>query len=286
MNRNVSGNNNTAVGENALYYNQSGSYNVSIGSQSLKNNTSGNSNIAIGYEGLFNNTYGYENIAIGEIALENNTSGDENVMIGDYAGNQNDDGDAETKTSTSRTHSIAIGANSRITANNQVRIGNSSISSIGGYKAWTELSDARFKENVNNDVPGLEFITELKPVSYNLNVEKLNNFLNVPDSLVEDKSSKEAIAAKESIIYSGFIAQEVEEAAESIGYDFSGVDKPGNENDHYGLRYSKFVVPLVKAVQEQQEIIESQKAENEVMKNRVNELEQKYEELKQMIENK
>jgi len=48
----------------------------------------------------------------------------------------------------------------------------------------------------------------------------------------------------------GFIAQEVEQAAHSIGYDFSGVDAPKNENDFYGLRYAEFVVPLVKAVQE------------------------------------
>ena len=31
-----------------------------------------------------------------------------------------------------------------------------------------------------------------------------------------------------------------------------------NSNDLYGLRYSEFVVPLVKAVQEQQQIIENQ----------------------------
>ena len=49
---------------------------------------------------------------------------------------------------------------------------------------------------------------------------------------------------------SGFIAQDVEQAANAIGYDFSGVDAPKNENDFYGLRYAEFVVPLVKAVQE------------------------------------
>ncbi len=47
----------------------------------------------------------------------------------------------------------------------------------------------------------------------------------------------------------------MEAAAKALGYDFDGVDKPKNENDHYGLRYSTFVVPLVKAVQEQQEMI-------------------------------
>jgi hypothetical protein len=60
--------------------------------------------------------------------------------------------------------------------------------------------------------------------------------------------------------FSGFIAQEVEEAARQAGYDFSGVDKPQNEHSPYGLRYSEFVVPIVKAMQEQQAIIEQQQA--------------------------
>ena len=46
------------------------------------------------------------------------------------------------------------------------------------------------------------------------------------------------------------MAQEVEDAASELGYEFSGVDAPKNEGDRYGLRYSQFVVPLVKAVQE------------------------------------
>lgn len=55
---------------------------------------------------------------------------------------------------------------------------------------------------------------------------------------------------KQNIQQTGFIAQEVEQAAKSIGFDFSGVDAPKNEKDFYGLRYAEFVVPLVKAVQE------------------------------------
>ena len=60
---------------------------------------------------------------------------------------------------------------------------------------------------------------------------------------------QQALRDKELIVYTGFIAQEVEDAAQSIGYDFSGVDKPQNDNDFYGLRYAEFTVPLVKAVQ-------------------------------------
>src|SRR6476659_8758404 len=50
--------------------------------------------------------------------------------------------------------------------------------------------------------------------------------------------------------HTGFIAQEVEQAAGKLHYEFSGVDKPKTSDDLYGLRYDEFVVPLVKAVQE------------------------------------
>jgi trimeric autotransporter adhesin len=63
---------------------------------------------------------------------------------------------------------------------------------------------------------------------------------------------KDSEALKGKMLQTGFIAQEVEVAAKSVGFDFSGVDAPKNENDFYGLRYAEFVVPLVKAVQEQQ----------------------------------
>src|SRR4030095_4437686 len=52
------------------------------------------------------------------------------------------------------------------------------------------------------------------------------------------------------IVYSGFIGEEVEAAAKKLNYEFSGVDKPQSKDGLYGLRYSDFVVPLVKAVQE------------------------------------
>jgi hypothetical protein len=67
--------------------------------------------------------------------------------------------------------------------------------------------------------------------------------------LVLKKMAKK-LYAKSRIQYTGFIAQEVERAAAELGFDFSGVDKPKNERDLYGLRYAEFVVPLVKAVQE------------------------------------
>jgi hypothetical protein len=77
----------------------------------------------------------------------------------------------------------------------------------------------------------------------------------------------------EKITMTGFIAQEVEQAAKSLNYEFSGVVAPENKNELYSLRYSEFVVPVVKGLQEIDikvedvfSTVEKLKAENEKLK--------------------
>ena len=96
---------------------------------------------------------------------------------------------------------------------------------------------------------------KLRPVTYHLDMDRIADLLHTPDSM----RLKEAEAIKGRMLQTGFIAQEVEKSAQELGFDFSGVDKPQNENDFYGLRYASFTVPLVKAVQEL-------KAENDNLK--------------------
>src|SRR5678810_755269 len=74
------------------------------------------------------------------------------------------------------TNSMALGYNAKVSASNRVVIGNSSITSIGGFANWSNFSDGRFKRNVKEDVPGLAFITKLRPVTYTLDVEAINDF--------------------------------------------------------------------------------------------------------------
>jgi len=72
-------------------------------------------------------------------------------------------------------------------------------------------------------------------------------------------------------VHNGFIAQDVEKAANEANYNFSGLTKPKNDSDTYGLGYSDFVVPLVKAVQELNDSLKQEnnnlKAEIEKLKN-------------------
>ena len=96
---------------------------------------------------------------------------------------------------------------------------------------------------------------KLRPVTYNLNVTALSQRLNENRGKEPVAVMKKAMADRERVVETGFIAQEVELAAKTSGYAFSGVDKPETDAGLYGLRYSKFVVPPVKAVQEQQQMI-------------------------------
>jgi hypothetical protein len=130
------------------------------------------------------------------------------------------------------------------------------------------LSDARFKKNIQENVKGLDFVMALRPVTYNIDVTMLSAHLK--EDRVKDEYGKMKTQAPDrqtvahrvkqsSVVHTGFVAQEVEAAALRLGYDFSGVDKPKNKDDLYGLRYSEFVVPLVKGMQEQQAEITSLK---------------------------
>ncbi len=234
---NTSGYQNTAVGKGTLSKNASGMWNVGVGNNAMPEFISGYANVAIGTSSMRTLISGNGNTAIGMEALEFPSSGNNNTAIGNNAyntGNYND--------------SSAFGYSTSITASNQIRLGFHTVTSIGGYANWTNLSDGRFKKNIKNDVPGLAFIKKLKPVTYNLDMDAIGNWLNVPDDI--RKATDESEKAKGYQIQTGFIAQEVEQAAKELNYDFSGVDKPKNAEDSYGLRYAEFVVPLVKAVQE------------------------------------
>ncbi|HEX5154611.1 MAG TPA: tail fiber domain-containing protein [Parafilimonas sp.] len=258
---------NTFAGDSSGMKNTS-SHNTMMGRMSGASNTSGTGNTFLGSMSAHNNTTGGYNTAIGHYALDDNDGASGNTALGYSTGTVYANGSYNTfvgynadASAASLTNSSALGSQSTITASNQVRIGNSSVTSIGGYVGWTDLpSDVRFKKNIKENVPGLQFINQLRPVTYNMDVIKLNQFLNAGNrdetsshekiSGADEALIKMGIEEKEKVVRTGFIAQEVEIAAKKLGYDFSGVDKPQNEHSLYGLRYAEFVVPLVKAVQE------------------------------------
>jgi hypothetical protein len=250
--KNTTGKSNTANGYNALYENTTGYYNVALGSNAMYLNVSGNFNMATGYYALHDNTTGIRNSAGGFRSMQSNTTGSNNTAKGAFAlynittGSYNSAlGYNAGPTLGDLTNTTALGSQAVPTASNQVRIGNIAVTSIGGQVSWTTFSDGRFKKDIKEDVSGLDFINHLRPVSYMVDKTGLNKFLHVTDSSGNQEETRSTPTRQ-----TGFVAQEVDEIVKKTGYVFYGVDAPKNENDHYGIRYAEFVVPLVKAVQE------------------------------------
>jgi hypothetical protein len=266
---NSTGQCNTADGYLALESNGSGGFNTGLGMLSLVRNTIGNSNAATGFDALGNNTTGSLNTATGDSSLLSNLTGNNNTAIGYFA-------DVSTGNLTNAT---AIGNGAIVDASNKVRIGNSAVTVIEGQVPFTTPSDGRYKFNVREDVAGLDFILHLRPVTYQFDVQRFDAQLNHrtgQDAAAECNVVRTAYDEATRIRRSGFIAQEVEKAADASGYDFSGIIKPKTDQDHYSLSYDAFVIPLVKAVQEQQQMIRDQ---NE----KIAGLERELDELKKLI---
>jgi len=207
-------------------------------------------NVAGGDSSLLNTTSGSSNVGIGQGALKTNTTGSGNIAIGAGA----------DVSSVNLSNAIALGAGAMVNASNKIRIGNSAVTVIEGQVPFTTPSDGRFKYQVREDVKGLDFILQLRPLTYRFDTRLFDDQVKETRpgpraaNPVMEAAHKEASAIRRS----GFIAQEVEKAATNAGYDFSGIIRPATEQDHYGLSYAAFVVPLVKGMQEEQLLIRAQ----------------------------
>ncbi|HVX25824.1 MAG TPA: tail fiber domain-containing protein [Parafilimonas sp.] len=274
---NIDGNYNVAAGWASSYWNTNGSYNTSIGNNAGETNISGSYNTCVGASALEKNLSS-NNTAIGDEAGINNSRGSNNSYVGFHAGNTVTTGNSNTiigygadVNDGTLSNATAIGNLAITGASNRVRIGNGSVTSIGGAVGWTNFSDERIKNNIKENVPGLAFINLLKPVTYHFDLSKEENILGKKNT--DNYKEKYDI---QKIQFSGFLAQQVEAAAKKINYDFSGVDVPAGDKDIYGLRYADFVVPLVKAVQE----LSSQ---NNSLKSEIQNLKSEIENIKAMI---
>jgi ligand-binding sensor domain-containing protein len=268
---NTSGNYNTANGSDALHFNTNGSFNIANGVNALQYNSNGNYNAANGYQALNSNTTGDNNTASGANSLSSNTTGDNNTAIGVNALNGNTTGNyniaigdgSGTHYSTQNIfNTISIGNDDILNAyQNQAFIGNTSTGWIGGKVTWSTFSDARIKNTITEDVKGLDFIMRLRPVTYHVSNKAIT-------TLTGNKETPDFPGKydNEKVKYTGFLAQEVEQAAKAAGYDFSGYAAPKNQWGLYTISYEQFVVPLVKAMQEQQKMIGAQQTIIEELK--------------------
>ena len=118
----------------------------------------------------------------------------------------------------------------------------------------TSASDRRLKKNISSMDNTLEKVMKLRSVSY--------NWKSNPKSTYKDF---------------GFIAQEVESIFPEVVFT--------NPTDGYmGINYDRFISILTKSIQQQQQIIESQKSEIQALKEHDAKSDSNYEDLKSEVE--
>jgi len=258
---NTSGTYNVAVGYNALYQPDAESNNIAIGSSALSAAVAGGeANTAVGTNALDALTSGDENVAVGQHAGTAHTTGVDCVYIGESCGGSNVSGsyktligcNADTNGNTDA-HEIVIGYNLDGGGQNKVRLGSGSNYIENDYANnanWAHSSDERLKTNIQTDNLGLDFINELRTVTYNWKASdkvdtSLKGYMH-PDTTDFDKLSKDT-----SVTMNGLVAQEVKAALDTVGADASKYAVWSTDDDGIQrISESSFIMPLIKAVQE------------------------------------
>ena len=155
----------------------------------------------------------------GTVALVATTTGNYNTFLG-----------RQTGSTLQVTNCTAVGVDAYCDGDNQVRLGNVYVGSIGGKVGFSALSDIRAKKDVRDLDLGLDFVVALRPVAYTL----------------KDGNGRTDM---------GFVAQDIE-ALLGDGYNVLGIG--GDPERTLSLRHTDLIAPLVKAIQQQQEEIDSQ----------------------------
>jgi hypothetical protein len=112
------------------------------------------------------------------------------------------------------------------------------------FVGWTNVSDCRDKTNIQPLTNlGLNFIRKLNPVKY-----KWDRRQNYVDECGFEYGVKDGTLKQDKVQY-GFLAQEIEFAAKTLGENFDAVSYD-SFRDHYTLNYLNLVSSLVKSLQE------------------------------------
>ena len=234
---NTTGERNVAVGEAALTANTTGIYNVAVGYAALSNNTTANGNTAFGYRSGSFNTTGSGNSSLGYESLFNNT-GSNNTATGHQAGYSNT-GSGNTFVGYTAGTAVTTGSNltvigntaaaSSVTATNEITLGNSSVATLRcQVTTITSLSDARDKKDITPLSAGLNFVNQLKPVSFTWNMRD---------------------GGKVGALDSGFVAQDLQQAQTNTNIYIPNLVNDSNP-DKLEAGYGTLIPVLTKAIQE------------------------------------
>ena len=258
-NMNISGYANVLIGKDAGTFIGSGHDNVLIGEQTAYSSTVNNC-IAIGSQSQSLKSQD-GNIGIGGFTLNRGT-GANNIALGFF-----------TMFDHSYNNCIGIGNGVETSGNNEIQLGDSS-QTVYAFAPLQIRSDLRDKVEVKECSLGLDFILSLKPIDYKWNpredyIEKI--VTEYEEEEINEKGEKVLVkkynveflehendgSKTRNRVHHGLPAQSL------IGTGFGGIQdhKINGGKDVLTLAYEEFTAPLIKAIQEQQLMINELKKE-------------------------
>ena len=272
LDANTTANNNIAVGYQALTANTTGTPNIGIGYAAGKAITTGGQNCLIGNEAgqaittasqttCIGNSAGYaasaalESLFVGYAAGVAVTTADDSTLLGWYVaptlttGHQNTIVGASADVSASGgTKQNVFGWDVTASGDNTFTFGAQSTDTTctNGSTTWSNPSDVRLKEDIQDEVVGLDFINQLRPVTFRWKKEK-----DVPEDMITYKADSEE-RVMDGKYNHGFIAQEVKEVIDNTPNIKEGFDM-WSEDDADGrqrIGESALIPMLTKAIQE------------------------------------
>ena len=174
------------------------------------------------------------------------TSGANNVFIGTNVRGAADDTDNQ----------IAIGYGFSCPGGNDFAFGKASNVVSNDFNAdadWSRSSDVRLKRNIQDLSLGLEFINDIRPVSFQW---KPSN--EVPKEMKAEYNEENQ--KNLDYINHGFIAQEVKESIDKHNApNFGAWHMDESDNETQRVKKNMFIMPLIKAVQELSDKVEELK---------------------------
>jgi hypothetical protein len=219
------------------------SHSVGIGYASLYSAATSEYNQAIGYQCAYYISTGVRNTCIGTNVASGAagtalTTGTDNILIGTNT-------DCSAADSTDQ---IVMGLNVVGNADDSFCFGNGSTDSAIAFGATsiTAPSDIRLKEDIEDEVVGLDFINELRPVTFRWKKAK-----DVPEELSAHVSASEKRIMNGKYNH-GFISQEVKEVIDNNpdikeGFDMWTEDEADGRQR---IGESALIPMLVKSIQE------------------------------------
>lgn len=135
---------------------------------------------------------------------------------------------------------------------NLVDFGSSSarFDDIFATNSTIQTSDQQEKNTIEDSDLGLDFVKRLSPKSYIFNGKTRTHY----GLIAQDVETVLSNINKPTTGFAGFIKDDISEEQDGSQY-------------RYGLRYTEFVAPLIKAIKEQQTIIEDLQARIEALEN-------------------